>query len=355
MAQQRTMLSRVGLLLGSMGIVLGLGAASAPADRPLNAKDAKILSEFGERPAFSPDGSRIAFIGKSYGDAYEIELASRRTRNLTSGFPHQGIVRIQYLSDGNYLVTAPRRHIGANSRASLEMWLLRRDLTGGLQSLGERPFEGIAVSRRSNLIAWTALDPVPSFKPGESWFKIYTDHTKARHFVAEVTYRDGAARIDNKREIMSELPNTCSFVELQDFRDGDRELTFSCVGRSAVGVEVSVMSYRIDTGQYRTYRSVPGEYTEVEGIAPDGSWTTVECGSAQKPGLLDICRLDLAEGGAMRPLVIGTEPGSTRLISNSVVSPDGKWISFQSGDQKVGEPGEGLGVFIIGLSNKRHR
>src|SRR5690606_36982310 len=92
MKRQRTVMSRVGAVLSGLGIVLGLGAASPPADRPLAAKDAEILSEFGERPAFSPDGTRVAFIDKSYGDAYEIELATRRIRSLTSNFPHQGIV-----------------------------------------------------------------------------------------------------------------------------------------------------------------------------------------------------------------------------------------------------------------------
>lgn len=357
MKRQRTVLSRVGIVLGGLGISLALGAASPAVDWPLTAKDAQVLSEFGERPAFSPDGTRIAFIGRSYSDAYEIELATRRTRNLTKDFPHQGIVRIQYLPDGNYLVTAPRRHIGASSRASLEMWFLRKDLAGGLRSLGERPFEGIAVSRHSNLIAWTALDPAPSFKPGESWLKVYTNGTKVRHFVADVTYRDGAAQVVNKREIMKDLPKACGFVELQDFRDKDSEITLSCVGKSAGagGVEVSVMGYKIDTGRYITYRSAPGEYAEVEGIAPDGSWSTVECGAAQRPGLLDICRLDLVEGGDLRPLVVGTEPGKTHLISNPVVSPDGKWIAFQSGDEKVGEPGDGLGVFIIGVPDTRAR
>lgn len=45
------------------------------------------LSAFGEHPAYSLDGKRIAFIGKSYGDAFEIELATGKVRNLTVNFP----------------------------------------------------------------------------------------------------------------------------------------------------------------------------------------------------------------------------------------------------------------------------
>jgi hypothetical protein len=134
-------------------------AAAQPEPRELTVDDAKLLSPFGGRAAFSPDGKRVAFVGKTYGDAYEIEIATGKVRNLTRDIPHQGIMRIQYLPNGDYLVTAPRKHIGPNTRAHLEMWVLDKALQRWLQPLGEQVFEGIALSRQRNLIAWTVIDP----------------------------------------------------------------------------------------------------------------------------------------------------------------------------------------------------
>ena len=64
-------------------VLLAATVESAHAEEiPL--EQATMLSAFGERAAFSPNGTRIAFVGKSYGDAYEIELATGHVRNLTS-------------------------------------------------------------------------------------------------------------------------------------------------------------------------------------------------------------------------------------------------------------------------------
>ena len=41
------------------------------------------LLDYGERPYWSADGTRIAFIEQNYGDACEIDLETRQVRNLT--------------------------------------------------------------------------------------------------------------------------------------------------------------------------------------------------------------------------------------------------------------------------------
>lgn len=337
--------------------ILTLGAASTAAslagqDR-LAAEAAPSLASaieltpFGGRASFSPDGRKIVLVGKTYRDAYEIDIATRRIRNLTASFPHQGIMRIQYLPTGDFLVTAPRIHNGPNTRAHLEMWVLRKDLSRGLEPLGEQVFEGIAVSKKRNLIAWTVVSP--ELGPKENWQLAFVRPTK--RYVAEIAYRNGRPQVINKREIMARLPSECSFIEPQDFRDDDREMVYSCMAMAPTGIRISVMGNRLADDRNIIYYSKPGEYDEVEGIAPDGSWATVECGAQDKPGLpeLDICKLDLREGGLLSLLMRGRVPGSTSDISNPIVSPDGKWLVFQRSDSASGEIGEGYGIYMYRL------
>lgn len=309
--------------------------------------DAELLSAFGGRAAISPDGTRIAFVGKTYGDAFEIDLATRAVRNLTAGLPHQGIMRIQYLPNGDYLITAPRRFAGANTRAHLEMWVLDQGLQRGLQPLDEQVFEGIAVSRRSNLIAWTVIEP--ELAPAESWQMAFVRPT--RRYAAEIAYADGIPRLINRREIMATLPPECAFIEPQDFRADDVELVYSCMAPVTSGLSISVMGTRLDTNQSVTYFRRAGMFSEVEGIAPDGSWTTVECGEQDRPGIpdLDICRIEMTENSGLTVLVPGNITGLPGDIANPVISPDGEWLVFQRSDTLTGEIGEGYGLYRIRL------
>lgn len=357
MFQQLTHIRHLALLLASVLAVTSAPVFASAEDEPsaktLSVGNAILLSPFGGRTAFSPDGKKIAFVGKTYHDAYEIDIATREVRNLTRGFPHQGIMRIQYLPSGDFLVTAPRINTGPNTRAHLEMWFLDKNLKRGLQPLGEQVFEGIAVSKRKNLIAWTVI--APELKRGESWQMAFVRPTK--RYIAEVTYIGGVPRITSKREIMSTLPPECGFIEPQDFRENDTEMVYSCMGPVARGdFTISVMGNKLDTGRNITYLHRVGGYNEVEGIAPNGQWATVECGKQDKPGLppLDICRLELKENGSMSVLVRGTTPGSSSDISNPIVSPDGKWLVFQRSDGATGEIGEGYGIYLLRLPDNQY-
>lgn len=338
------------LAIATISIVNICPAAAQPigSARALEIDDATLLSEFGGRPAFSPDGKRIAFVGRTYGDAFEIDLDTRKVRNLTRDMPHHGIVRIQYLFNGDFLITAPRRSAGPNTRAHLELWVLDPTLQKGLRPLGVQVFEGVAVSRRANRIAWTSIEP--GLKPNESWQMGFASPTK--RFVGEISYPNGVPALTEKREIMPELPAECMFIEPQDFRSEDRELVFSCMGRPTGSVlSISVMGIPLPDGPATTYFRRGGEYAEAEGIAPDGSWTTVECGSQEKSALppLDICRLEIAPHGAMTRLVIGSRAGREDDISNPVVSPAGRSIAFQRSLRDDPDIGGGNGIYLLSL------
>src|SRR6201997_1552931 len=65
------------------------------------------LTWFGERADWSHDGKRILFLSKTFGDAMEIEVASKVIRNLTAHYAHHGYTRALYVANGDILLSGP--------------------------------------------------------------------------------------------------------------------------------------------------------------------------------------------------------------------------------------------------------
>src|SRR5256885_511861 len=62
---------------------------------------------FGERADWAADGKKILFLSKTFGDAMELDLATKTVRNLTAHFPHHGFTRALYLTNGDILLSGP--------------------------------------------------------------------------------------------------------------------------------------------------------------------------------------------------------------------------------------------------------
>ena len=116
-------------------------------------KHIRQLTGFGERASWSPDGKRIAFMAKSFGDAFVVDVATKTIRLLTPA-PSAGFLRVQYLPTGDYFLIGARTFtdIRTTRDRDQEMWLLRA--AGGPPiALGHKISEGVAISRKSNRIA----------------------------------------------------------------------------------------------------------------------------------------------------------------------------------------------------------
>jgi Tol biopolymer transport system component len=300
------------------------------------------LTGFGERASWSPDDKRIAFMSKSFGDAFEIDLGTRMIRLLTGHFVHPGFLRVQYLPNGDFLLIGARTFTDIRTTRSRdqEMWVMKADASAPPTLLGHKISEGVAIARTRLKIAWSNTHgQYPDLLPeGES--VVYT---------ADVVYQDGVPALANKKEVLRGRSPDCT-LEAQDFRDDDRELVYTCY-RSPYA---DVFGVDLATGKVTTYRKLAGEYNEVEGISPDGRWTLVESSreqggpDRQNSRYIDIWKLKL-------------EPGSTDFVrltrwgdhegykaSNPVVSSDGQRIAFQSA--RNDEPaGVGHGIFILTL------
>lgn len=302
------------------------------------------LTGFGERAAWSPDGKRIAFMAKSFKDAFEIDLNTKLTRLLTGHFQHEGFLRIHYLPNGDFLLIGARKFTDINiTRArDQEMWIMKPEARTPPVPLNHKIFEGVAISRHRPLIAWSNTHGQYPELLAEDESVMYT---------AEIEYRDGVPLLINKKELLRARRPECT-LEPQDFRHQDTELIYTCYRQS--GSKADVFGIDLTNRKITTYRKVADEYNEVEGISPDGEWTCVESSreqggpERQNSRYIDIWKLKL-------------EPNSTNFVrltrwgdydgfkaSNPVISPDGKWMAFQSG-RSVDPAGVGYGIFLMKL------
>jgi Tol biopolymer transport system component len=301
------------------------------------------LTGFGERADWSHDGKRLLFVEKTFGDAYEVELASGRLRLLTAGYPHLGYTRALYLANGDILLSGPEQFDPRNpgpSRVQCVLSVLDKSLSKPPVPLDTKCSEGPAVSRKRLHIAWTHVAAqYPEEMPAGS----------SRIYEADLRYEGGVPKLVNRRLVLDsrELPFRCT-LECQNFRPPDeRELTFSAYGHN--GTDACRVS--LDTKQVTNDSNAPGQYDEPEGIFPDGQWACVESDrdspTGRGSGHVDIWKLALDGSGRMERLTRFNEyPGYK--ASNPVISDDGRFMAFQTARSK--DPaGVGYGIFIADL------
>lgn len=329
---------RIGiLLLGCAMAAPSQGTRSGSPEENLP-PDITRLSHFGERASWSPDGRRIAFMEKSFGDAYEVEVSTKVIRLLTH-YAHPGFLRVQFLPNGDYFLIGARTFTDIRTTRSRdqEMWILKHDASPGDRAipLEHKISEGVAISRTSAKIAWSNTRGQYPEQLAEGESVIYT---------ADIVYDSGKPRLANKKEVLRAKAPECT-LEAQDFRNKDAELIYTCYR----GSFADVLGIDLNTGKRTEYRKIADEYNEVEGIFPDGRYTLVESSreqTEQNSNFIDIWKLRLEPGS--RDFTRMTRWGEYRgfKASNPVVSPDGRRLAFQSARSK--DPaGVGYGIFVL--------
>ena len=313
----------------------------------------RLISSFGERPAFSPDGKRVAFIGASYGDAFEYDIATGRTRNLTRHAPHQGFLRIHYLPDGSYLLLGPHSHAKTREETRfgrIELWWMDKDAARAPVRLRVHVYEGIAVSQTSHRVAWTQPLPKQAANSREA--------RGATLFTGEVVVSGGIARLEQIKEISSSFGSDC-MVEAQDFLPGDTGLTLPCYHWSqpiaGPGVTANPMNPTTDviaidfaTRAITVFPTPRDLYGEVEGIFPDGKRTLVECTSDRTAGM-ELCVLELKTDHPRYTRITRILDWGRWKYGNPVVRRDGRQIAAQIGPADVIDAGVGEGIVLIDL------
>ena len=292
----------------------------------------RLISHFGERAVFSPDSKKIAFVGKSYGDIFEYDIASGTVRNLTNHIPHGGFLRVHYMHDGSMILTGPVAKGSDRMETRFkktELWWLDAAASGSVERLGQFLFEGVAVSPVSNRIAWVYNDP-PGYAMSEGARSILR--------TGEVVKRDGRVRLENVRDLLT-MPRSQCVLEAQDFLPDGSAVTTVCYGSDALIVPIS-------GGPVVKVPMPDGYYVELEGIMPDGKRSMFECGVRGKA--LEICLLELKPDHPRYTRITRVSDYGDYRFSNPQASRDGSMIAFQfakGGD----EPGVGRGILLMDL------
>lgn len=304
----------------------------------------KRITWFGERADWSHDGKKILFVEKTYGDVYEVEIATGIIRPVTHHYYHAGYTRALYLANGDILLSGAESFDPKNphvSRVQCYLYVLDKSLTKPPVPLGTKCSEGPAVSRKRMHIAWTHVSAQYPDEMPKGTSRIYE---------ADIVYENGVPKLANQRLVLDsrDLPFSCT-LETQNFRPPDEEeLIFSAYGYQ--GTEVCGINLK--TKKVTNYSNAPNQYDEPEGIFPDGKYTLVECDKQNRKGdrYIDIWKLKLDGSGEMERLTFFSDyPGYK--ASNPVVSDDGRFMAFQMAKSK--DPaGVGYGIFIYDLSKK---
>ena len=301
----------------------------------------RLISPFGERAAFSPDGRRIAFVGKMLGDAFEYDIATGKTRNLTANVAHNGIVRVHYLPDGSYIVVAPQvlEASAAKTRVGrLELFWMDAQASR-LVPFREPIYEGVAVSRKSNKIAWVVNEPIGT-KPVEAQEAGHDGTSTLKS--GRVVVSGGSAKLVDVHVLTTTKWSDCQ-LEAQDFLPDDRSVVGPCYNVRKTQIAAAV---RVEDGKVFRYPTPQNLFGELEGIFPDGRRQLVECANYPREGL-DLCLLELGGEHRYRRLTHVQDFGHYSF-SNPVVAPDGRRIAFQFAIPSD-PPGAGRGILLMDL------
>ncbi len=306
------------------------------------------VTTFGERPDWSRDGKRIVFLEKTFGDAFEVELATGKLRPITHHFFHEGFVRVLYLANGDFLLAGSRTFDATNpwksrSPEQAELWVLKKDLSEPPVPLGVFCKEGPAVSRTQMKIAWTVDD-------------IY---------MADIVYEKGIPRLTQIDTLVrpQELPAPVTGwrLETQNFRPPlENELLFNA-HYPAVEYEAEVMGIDLKSHKIVNYTNRPDRYDEPEGVFPDGKHMMVES-TRHHPkrdsgrttwDYIDLYKLKLDGSGQMERITYFNKD-ATFKATNPVVSEDGRYMAFQY--SLVGETtGIGHGVLVLDFEKMKNK
>ena len=208
----------------------------------------------------------MAFMAKSFGDAFVIDLKTREIRCLTCNVPGAAFLRVMHLISGDYILIGPApavsRTYAPAAAGTMSCGSSARSAALSRCKFGQKMSEGAAISKKSLKISYSQVhDQTTDLAPEAS-----------RLIVAEVDLSANPPKLSNPKTVYESKDRNC-VLEAQDFYDNDSKMIFTCYEPQGLA---SAMGLDLKTGKAVNFSKAPGTYNEPEGIFPDGQYTLVE-------------------------------------------------------------------------------
>jgi len=215
------------------GVIPGI-AAAAPAT-PVPTRDyfndtykAERVLDWGERPVWSFDSSKIAFTidDEHAGPAYELDVATRKVRCITCKWGASAFVsRIYYLADGSYLISGPL------SLATAESMIAPKPRVPGKTELYWMPADGSTPPQALGAVAGGEIaidyDHSPEGTTRIAWGEFGAVN---RMVVGDVVNDGKRAWLVNRTQLYSNPPapngTRATLTETYDFIDDGKSILF---------------------------------------------------------------------------------------------------------------------------------
>lgn len=302
------------------------------------------LLDYGERPYWSADGTRIAFIETNYGDACELDVETGKVRNLTRELgKHHSFLRVLFLSNGDYLLIGPRtfKDRDTSRHVESELWVMDKNASRPPKPLGRRMFEGCGVSAIAPRITYAVCGRNDPSLGDPDVFECH---------VTDIVYGEDGPELGADRVFYRTRGSLRP--EPQDFRHDDSEVIFAEYVRGGPPhPRCVVKGCRLDTGEFTTYVDEANVHNECEGIFPDHDYICLESSCDTDWPMYpprDLWKLKL-DGSQQRVRMTSMPADHTWKATNSNVSPDGRWLAFMVG-LRADEAGYGRGLGLLDLA-----